>query len=83
MNASRMQTGLLAAVIVSGFVCSTAGGQTWVWTVRDPAGGTASWSNVASSSDGTKLVACVRDGRIYTSTDSGVTWTASESNRVV
>ncbi len=33
------------------------------------------WSAVASSSDGTKLVALVCFGNIYTSTDSGVTWT--------
>jgi photosystem II stability/assembly factor-like uncharacterized protein len=30
---------------------------------------------VASSSDGTKLVAAISGGAIYTSSDSGVTWT--------
>ncbi len=36
---------------------------------------------VASSADGTKLVAVVGVGQIYTSVDSGVTWTARETNR--
>lgn len=33
------------------------------------------WTGVASSSDGTKLVAVVNNDYIYTSTDSGTTWT--------
>jgi photosystem II stability/assembly factor-like uncharacterized protein len=33
------------------------------------------WYDVASSADGTKLVATVYGGRLYTSTDAGVTWT--------
>ena len=45
------------------------------------------WSSVASSADGTKLVATVgytiytasQPGAIYTSTDSGVTWTPHTS----
>ncbi len=36
---------------------------------------------VASSSDGSKLVGAMYAGQIYTSTDSGVTWTARESSR--
>ena len=42
------------------------------------------WSSVASSSDGTKLVACVggsSSGQIYTSADSGVTWTPRATNQ--
>jgi hypothetical protein len=42
------------------------------WTAS---GITTNWSAVASSADGTKLVATVKGGQIYTSTDSGVTWT--------
>jgi hypothetical protein len=38
-----------------------------------------SWRPIASSADGTKLAAAMRGGRIYTSTDSGMTWTARES----
>jgi len=37
--------------------------------------------SVASSADGTKLVASVLDGQLYTSTDSGATWTARDSVR--
>ena len=39
------------------------------------------WWSVASSADGTKLVAVVKLGMIYTSADSGLTWTPRESNR--
>lgn len=39
------------------------------------------WSSVASSADGTKLAAVVANGRIYTSSDSGETWAARESDR--
>jgi hypothetical protein len=49
------------------------------WTPRD---NTRGWRAVASSADGTKLVAVVQGGRIYTSTDAGINWTARESNRV-
>jgi len=34
------------------------------------------WGLIASSSDGTKLIAAVDPGYIYTSTDSGASWTA-------
>jgi len=39
------------------------------------------WMAVASSADGSKLVAAVYNGQLYTSTDFGVTWTARDSNR--
>jgi hypothetical protein len=32
------------------------------------------WKSIASSADGTKLVAAPEIGQIYTSTDSGATW---------
>ncbi len=44
------------------------------WTEQTNSG-LRNWSDVASSSDGTKLVAIVYGGYIYTSTDSGSTWT--------
>jgi hypothetical protein len=37
-------------------------------------GPSANWKALASSADGTKLVAAVNGGQIYTSTDSGTTW---------
>jgi prepilin-type N-terminal cleavage/methylation domain-containing protein len=53
---------------------SSDSGATWTLQAGAPA---ASWNAVASSSDGTKLVAAqYNNGYIYTSTDSGVTWTA-------
>ena len=39
----------------------------------------ASWDGVASSSDGTRLAAVIAFGGIYTSTNSGVTWTATSA----
>lgn len=39
------------------------------------------WRSVASSSDGVKFVAVANSSRIYTSADSGLTWTARESSR--
>jgi len=35
------------------------------------------WISIASSADGTKLVAAVADGGIYTSTNSGATWSSN------
>jgi len=43
------------------------------WT-RVTALGMKNWQSIASSSDGTKLVAVVYGGDVYTSTDSGATW---------
>lgn len=43
------------------------------WTTRL---GPAAWSGVASSADGSRLVAVVRGGTIYTSADSGGSWSS-------
>ncbi len=48
------------------------------WTARE---NSRWWPSVASSADGTKLVAVENSGQIYTSTDSGTNWTAYESSR--
>jgi hypothetical protein len=48
------------------------------WAPRDEA---RSWSCVASSSDGLKLLAGVIYGKLYVSIDGGLTWTARESDR--
>ena len=42
---------------------------------------TRNWKSVASSADGLKLVAAEYGGKIYSSADAGVTWTARESAR--
>ncbi len=39
------------------------------------------WYSIASSSDGSKLAAVVFTGQIYTSTNSGSSWTARDSTR--
>ena len=41
--------------------------------------GSSTWSSIASSADGTKLVAVVNGGGIYTSADSGSSWTQQTS----
>lgn len=57
------------------------------WGIRDPGSvwvpreTNRNWWAVASSADGTKLVAVVYPGQIYTSLDSGVNWTPRETDR--
>jgi len=48
---------------------TTPAGVTWT-----PTGPSANWSSVASSSNGTKLVAIGTNALVYTSTNSGATW---------
>ena len=43
------------------------------WTTRTTPGW-ATWRSIASSADGTRLVAAQDGGSIYTSNDSGITW---------
>ncbi|VTU39324.1 putative protein related to plant photosystem II stability/assembly factor [Variovorax sp. PBS-H4] len=68
----------LAASVYDGEIyTSTNNGASW--TAHESSRG---WESIASSADGTKLVALdSNSGRIYTSTDSGVSWTARESDR--
>ena len=65
-----------AAVNGGDYVNIIAAGATW--TTRETS---RNWYAMASSSDGSKLVASVRFGQIYTSTDSGSNWTARENSR--
>lgn len=74
---------LVAAVQNGGLYISTNSGTTWSQTSAP----STNWQSVASSADGIKLVAVEQEvvysesdppvvvGGIYTSTDSGVTWT--------
>ena len=55
---------------------SASAGQ--IWTPRPVF---ADWRAVASSADGSKLVAAPSFGSLYTSTDAGVTWTPRDSTR--
>lgn len=72
--ASSADGSKLVALSGNGIFTSSNYGVTWV----GPAQNTLSiaWQTVASSADGSKLVAAVAYGPIYTSTDSGATWTA-------
>jgi hypothetical protein len=49
---------------------------TWKWSFTNNAPITAAWSAITSSIDGANLAATVNGGTIYTSSDSGVSWTA-------
>jgi hypothetical protein len=51
---------------------------TTTWSARES---NRAWNSIASSADGTKLVAVHYGGLIYTSTDSGVNWTGRASAR--
>jgi predicted outer membrane repeat protein len=73
-----------------GLVTSCSGVEYCAVNQKVSAGGTASWSTrkhssswtaIASSADGTKLVAGEHNGNIWTSTDSGATWTSRASSQ--
>ena len=52
------------------------------WTENTSTGGTKGWNTITSSSDGTKLAACVRVGNIWTSVNSGLSWTENTTTGV-
>ncbi|MDX1951025.1 MAG: hypothetical protein SFY81_02510 [Verrucomicrobiota bacterium] len=53
------------------------------FSAADPqsVGANQAWTALASSADGTNLVAAVNGGKLYTSQDRGTTWTARDSDR--
>jgi hypothetical protein len=51
-------------------------GELWI-----PSENNRQWYSVASSADGSKLVAVVYGGQIYTSTDYGISWMPRETSR--
>ena len=69
------QAGCLVAVaaVVALFGQPTHAAQDVAWK-EQTGSGKNNWSTLASSNDGTKLVAAANAGSIYTSADSGVTW---------
>jgi photosystem II stability/assembly factor-like uncharacterized protein len=70
---------LFSLALVFALFSQTVWAQTYIWTERQPAGDTdKNWDCVASSSDGTKLIAGVSNGRLYVSSDGGVTWTETQ-----
>ena len=65
----------LAAASYGNIWISDDGGESWTKTNA----AIDYWQSIASSSDGTKLAAVVKNGYIYTSSNSGVTWTEQTS----
>ena len=51
------------------------------WREDTSVGSTKSWWGITSSADGTKLAATVQGGNIWTSTDSGASWTSRAASR--
>ncbi len=71
-----MLIALATVVIVSSVLWSAARGQAMTW-IEHTESDEGSWISVASSADGTKLVAANAGfdfGYLYTSRDAGVTW---------
>jgi len=59
-----------------GVYASTNSGKTWSLTTLSPA---LHWNSVASSVDGTRLIAASPSGLIYTSTNFGATWVSNST----
>ena len=57
---------------------SVVGNFDYEWKEHVVGGGGQNWSSIDSSDDGTKIAASAYGGYIYTSTDSGNSWTAHE-----
>jgi len=74
--ASSADGSKLAAAVAGGgqIYTSTNGGTTWI--SNSPL--VDFWTSIASSADGTKLVAVASSNLIYTSADSGATWTSNK-----
>jgi hypothetical protein len=69
-----MKTLLSTVLVLTGlFSGYPARAQNWVLTSAP----SVPWSSIASSADGTKLVAVTTPGLIYTSTNAGADWTAT------
>ena len=47
----------------------------YTWTEQNIVSHDINWYDIASDSDGSNLIASASNGRLYTSSDSGVSWT--------
>ena len=74
INRTKVDESFVGGIIIT----STNSGTTWTQTSAPT---NENWQSVASSSDGTKLVAVIGDSpsRIYISTNSGTTWTLTST----
>src|SRR5437667_2915888 len=68
---------LLVAAVFGGLLIVVNPGSAQTWTLTSAP--IASWKAVASSADGTKLVAAIQGGSICTSTNSGAAWTRTSA----
>jgi photosystem II stability/assembly factor-like uncharacterized protein len=77
-----MKTLLPAVILLCVLINSihSASAQTWSQATNAPI---AAWNAIASSADGTKLVAGTYAGSIYTSADSGATWTTNAISNMI
>jgi photosystem II stability/assembly factor-like uncharacterized protein len=75
-NYAAMKALLTPELIFCGLltVVVSVSAQTWTPSTNAPGG---VWWTVASSADGTKLVAAINHGGIFTSTNSGLTWVSN------
>src|SRR5689334_7400378 len=64
-----MRTSLKTILALFSFSAAGGLGQTWIQTSAP----SADWTSIASSADGSKLLAA-GNGVIYSSTNSGLTW---------
>ena len=72
-NVSRRRWLVCSTILSLGAACPVAFGQ-YAWTARTSTG-SQDWYAMASSADGTKLVAVEYNDNVYTSADAGVSWT--------
>jgi large repetitive protein len=70
-----------APVAVIPVVTTLAGRDWFVRTNSAPVANALVWNALASSADGSLLVAAVDGGSLYTSTDAGLNWVARDSSR--
>ena len=72
---------VLLAVLLSFATLASARASTWTEATTTVRTGTQEMIGATSSSDGTKLAATVWNGYIWTSSDSGETWTPTGSTQ--
>jgi len=71
--------------------CNSSSMNIWIskdggkkWSEKQPNGQNDSWNSIASSSDGSQLVACIKgdNGIIWKSIDKGETWSETEAEKL-
>jgi photosystem II stability/assembly factor-like uncharacterized protein len=73
---SKLAAALAAEDLTATLYTSADSGASWIQATNAPV---AIWTGIATSADGNKLAAVAYNGGIYTSTNSGSTWTATSA----